>query len=247
MFNEEIALGKKHKKVQWIRPETAGNKNYYIIKNEPDIKNIRQSSKIKDCYFLSALGALCVKTQNTDFIKNLFHITERTKEKAYGIYFYINGVRQLILIDDFLAYSYKRKNLSLYYSSSFDKSELWVSLIEKAWAKLKGSYKNITKSNASNAFETLTGEFTKQYIINEYKKEKIWEKLRKYKKENDYLICAGTKIEFSLVKYLFRKGLEQGHEYTLIEIIENENIGNKNNENIINSNANITEELSNIM
>ena len=29
-------------------------------------------------------------------------------------------------------------------------------------------------------------------------------------------------MEFSLVKYLFRKGLEQGHEYTLIEIIENE-------------------------
>ena len=222
LFNEEKALGKIVKKVPWLRPEKAGNKNYCIIKDKPDIKNIKQSSNIDDCFFLSALGALCSNPKNTEFIKNLFHITERTKEKAYGIYFYINGVRQLILIDDFLAYSYKRKNLSLYYSSSFEKSELWVSFIEKALAKLKGSYENVKKSTASYAFEALTGAFTKQYKINEYKKEKIWEKLRKYKKENDYLICAGTKMEFSLVKYLFRKGLEQGHEYTLIEIIENE-------------------------
>ena len=72
--------------------------------------------------------------------------------------------------------SYKRKNLPLYYISSFDKSELWVSFIEKTLAKLK-----------------------------HYK---------------DYLICAGIKMEFSLVKWLFRNGLEQRHEYTLIEIIE---------------------------
>ena len=47
---------------------------------------------------------------------------------------------------------------------------------------------------------------------------KAWAKLKHYK---DYLICTGTKMEFSQVKWLFRKGLEQGYEYTLIEIIEN--------------------------
>ena len=108
--------------------------------------------------------------------------------------------------------------LSLYYSSSFDKSELWVSFIEKAWAKLKESYENVKKSNASYAFEAFTGTFIKQYVIYEYKKDKIWARLKYY---NNYLIRAGTKMEFSLVKWLFRKGLEQGHEYTLIKIIEN--------------------------
>ena len=161
MFNEEKALGKKNKKKIWLRPEEAGIKNYYIIKDKPDIKNIRQSPKIDDCYFLSALGALCEKDKKNDIVKNLFLIIERTKEKAYGIYFYINGVRQLILIDDFFAYFKDKKNLSLYYSSSFDKSELWVSLIEKAWAKLKGSYLNANKDRAKYAFEALTGAYTK--------------------------------------------------------------------------------------
>ena len=220
MFNEEKALGKKNKKKIWLRPEEAGIKNYYIIKDKPDIKNIRQSPKIDDCYFLSALGALCEKDKKNDIVKNLFLITERTKEKAYGIYFYINGVRQLILIDDFFAYFKDKKNLSLYYSSSFDKSELWVSLIEKAWAKLKGSYLNVSKSRALYAFEALTGAYTRQYIIRKNKSEKIWKLLRNTK---DYLICAGTKSDFSLVEmFLNKKGLEETHEYTLIEIIENE-------------------------
>ena len=224
MFNKEQALGKKIKKIMWLRPEEAGIKNFYIIKDKPDIKNIRQSRNIDDCYFLSALGALCVKDKNNDIVKNLFHITERTKEKAYGVYFYINGVRQLILIDDFFAYFKDKKNLSSYYSSSFDKSELWVSLIEKAWAKLKGSYLNANKDRAKYAFEALTGAYTKYYIIkkSENKKEELW---RILKKKKDYLICAGTKNDFTLVDIFYnmlnKTGLEEAHEYTLIEVIEN--------------------------
>ena len=42
LFNEEKALGKIVKKVPWLRPGKAGNKNYCIIKDKPDIKNIKQ-------------------------------------------------------------------------------------------------------------------------------------------------------------------------------------------------------------
>ena len=205
-FGEELALGEKSlkdkfiylfkKKIKWLRPNETGIINYYIFKNKPDIKYIQQSNYSDDCYFLSALGAVCEKCKNTNFVKNLFGITENTKEKAYGVYFYINGVRQLILIDDYLAYSSKLKNNNheLLYSSSSEKSELWVSFIEKAWAKYKGGYKEINGGYSIQAFDVLTGAYTKQVNLNYLKKDKIWEILKENK---DYLICAGTnKFEF---------------------------------------------------
>ena len=192
------------KKIEWYRPSEINDKKYYIIKNKPEIRNIRQSKNIKDRYFFSALGALCEKCKNTDIIKNLFYITETTKEKAYGVYFYIKGIRQLILIDDYFLYSFNNdiKKMDLYYSSSYEESELWVSLLEKAWAKLKGSYKNVDKGTVKEAFYALTGAYTKQVKIKPGESENIWNILNNNK---DYSICAT---------------LEKEYEYILIETIE---------------------------
>ena len=99
------ALDKSTQKIiTWERLDE--NKDFCIFKNDPTKDNIKQSKNIKDCYFLSALGTLCIKDK-INVIKNLFHITEITKEKVYGIYFYVDGNRQLILIDDFLPYQKK--------------------------------------------------------------------------------------------------------------------------------------------
>ena len=203
LFEKEKKLN-LFKKINWIRPSEINNKKYYIIKNKSEIKNIRQSKNIKDRYFFTALGALCEKCKNTDVIKNLFYIIERTKEKAYGIYFYIKDNRYLILIDDYFPYYSKndKEKLELCYSSSYEESELWVSLIEKAWAKFKGSYKNVEKGTVEEAFHALTGAYTKQLIIKPGKLEEIWNILNNNK---DYLICAT---------------LEKEYEYILIETIE---------------------------
>ena len=216
-------LFKWEKKVEWCRASEVNYKNLYIIKDKPDIKNIRQSKNINDCYFLSALGALCEKCKNTDIIKNLFYITERTIEKAYGVYFYINGIRQLVLIDDYFPYYIVDKSkYLLYYSSSYEESELWVSLLEKAWAKIKGSYKNADYSKAKEAFEALTGTYTIQRKIKKIKEEEndIWNYLKKNK---DYLICAGIYDDNSL-NSLLKFMLKKCHEYTVMDIIEDNNI-----------------------
>ena len=211
-FNSKKALGVKFKKLNWIRMSDTSNKNYFIFKNEPNIENIKQSKNLNNCYFLSALGALCDK--NTYLIKKLFHNIQRTKEQVYGIYFYINGKRKLILIDEYFAFD--KKN-NLFYGSSYDKSEIWVSLIEKAWAKLKGSYENTNKGEANEAFEALTGAFTKQIKIKKINKDRLWNILKDSK---DFPICAGT-INSDLFDDNFSAlGLKDNHEYTIMEIIE---------------------------
>jgi hypothetical protein len=118
------------------------------------------------------------------------------------------------LIDDYLAYS--AKDLKLFYSSSFIAQELWVSLIEKAWAKIHGGYKNIKKGLSTSAFEALTGAFTRKISIGICQDKKRRKKIRKILEDSkEYLICAGTKNVFS---QLFNKNLKEAHEYTVVKI-----------------------------
>ena len=208
-FNMDNAIENKFKKrVIWRRPDET--QEYYIFRKDPTKDNIKQSTKLRDCYFLSAIGSLCNKGQgNNNFIKKMFHSTEKTKEHVYGIYFYINGIRQLILIDDCLPYD--KKYNSLFFSSSYNESELWVSLLEKAWAKFKGSYRNINDGHASEAFKALTGAYTEKIQINRWNRG-LWDILEQSK---DFPICAGTS------DFLFGKGgLKPKHEYILVEVVK---------------------------
>ena len=84
-----------------------------------------------DCYFLSALGSLCAYP---DFFDKLFHIKEKTKEHVYGVYIYINGKWELILVDDYFPYQGSRFKQFVFGASG--QNELWVSLLEKAGRKL---------------------------------------------------------------------------------------------------------------
>ena len=216
---------KKFKKVlvkkctNWIRPNEFNNmRNYCVfINNKPDINNIKQG-KINDCYFLSAVGALCDKC-NT-FFKGLFHVTEKTYEHAYGINFYIKGRPKLFLVDDYFPCNEIRdkktkivtKNFC--FGSSFE-NEIWVPLIEKAWAKLKGNYAEAELGKAMESFEALTGAFTYQIKVKNIKnKDELWNTLKKY---NDFPMCAGsTKNTISCTLPFKELGLKEAHEYTLM-------------------------------
>ena len=58
------------------------------------------------------------------------------------IKFFVNGIETPVIIDDYLPV-YHGTN-QLVFARSDNKAELWVSLLEKAWAKLHGSYAAIS-------------------------------------------------------------------------------------------------------
>ena len=61
-----------------------------------------------------------------------------------GIYllkFFINGYEQLVIVDDYIPVVKGSNKLAF---ASAAKNEIWVSLLEKGWAKLHGSYSAIT-------------------------------------------------------------------------------------------------------
>ena len=59
-------------------------------------------------------------------------------------------------------------------------SIMWVSLIEKAWAKVNGCYARIGCGGLCNeAFDVLTEAYTEQKYIIKKKKDEIWKKMEK--------------------------------------------------------------------
>ena len=104
-----------------------------------------------DCYFLSVLSVLA---EHPNRIRKLF-ITETIND--YGIYavkICKNGEWRHVIVDDFFPCSNKRLGPCF---SKAHRDALWVLIMEKAWAKLHGSYERIEAGLADNVFRDLTG------------------------------------------------------------------------------------------
>ena len=196
---------------------------FYSNNAQPLLENIRQGEYIGDCYFLSALGSLC-KNENDNseqksYLKNLVKLVKREKNKLiYAVKYNINGKWKHVLVDNYFP-SILNKNgkINFCFGSSF-KRELWVSLFEKAWAKINGCYARIACGGHCNeAFDALTDAYTELIHIQTYldKREKLWEILFLYKK-NNYVMCAGSK-HFGIFD---NAGLIGGHAYTLMNLFD---------------------------
>jgi hypothetical protein len=81
------------------------------------------------------LAVLSSIAEDPKDVMALFHTKELNASGCYLVYFYINGVKKPVIIDDFLPC----KNNQPVFAHSRD-AEVWVCLLEKAWAKLHGSY-----------------------------------------------------------------------------------------------------------
>ena len=63
---------------------------------------------------------------------------EENSEGMYGVWSYKNGEKKLIVLDDMIP---SLNNETIF--SHANGPELWVIMLEKAWAKVHGSYERI--------------------------------------------------------------------------------------------------------
>ena len=84
---------------------------------------------------------------------------------------------------------------------------------------IKGGYAKIYEGLASEAFDFLTGAYTKSIKIKNRKKNKLWEDL---KNANEFPCCAGTITTDYLGFFdgFSNTGLQGGHDYTILEVNE---------------------------
>ena len=201
-------------KYNWSRVEEILNsKNYQVFEDGISPDDIIQGS-IGDCYFLSAIGSLC---KFSNYIDRLFLTKERTKEHLYGVFIFLNATWKLVLIDDYLPYTGK-KFKKFAFSSSGGK-ELWVALLEKAWAKINGNYAKIgCGGSPTEVFDVLTEAYTEQVQVHPYYKDYIWETMINAEKKG-YIMTAGSSADITNLN-LDEVGLCAGHAYTVLGVLE---------------------------
>lgn len=104
-----------------------------------------------DCYFLGALACLALHPER---IRRLFVTKAITSSGRYELQLYKGGQPIHIVVDDFFPCTGVSGGFSF---ARCNGSELWVQLLEKAWAKLHGCYQNIESGNVGQALQDLTG------------------------------------------------------------------------------------------
>ena len=89
-----------------------------------------------------------------DQIKALIETKEVNAAGIYLIKFYINGVETPVIVDDYLPVTKGTTDPAFAYSRE---GELWVSLLEKGWAKLHNTYARIEAGLPCFASNHLSG------------------------------------------------------------------------------------------
>ncbi|KAH9601216.1 Peptidase C2 [Trypanosoma melophagium] len=117
-----------------------------------------EQGELSDSWVMSAIAILAEKQ---DQIKNIFRhptdCTQTIKEASVGAYRALinrDGMWKSYLVDDFLPVFGGKPRFA---RSTGDPCELWVSILEKAYAKRNGGYINISSGDPLLALRDLTG------------------------------------------------------------------------------------------
>ena len=191
------------KVIGWMRcSDLFKNQKYLLFENKIEKDDINQGI-LGDCYFLASVAAL---TEYPNLIYQMFKTKTINKEGYFEIIFFIDGEFQIVIVDDYIPID-KRTKKEVY--ARPNKNEIYVCILEKAWAKLNGGYSNIIKGWMHQVLETFTGFPSESHNHTKVKSEVLWNAINYASNKNCILSCSSTKNVES-------KGLVNSHAYTLI-------------------------------
>lgn len=185
--------------------------------------------QLGDCWLLCSLASLA---EFPHLVENLFLGKSASANEAgvYKVQFCKNGRRIGVIVDDYFpCHSYG----GLIYSRGRG-PELWVSLVEKAYAKLHGSYSAIENGLPYEAMMDLTGAPYKNFRIADadvgakIADGSLWDYLCSCDRRKYIMSCETPgKDAFSKTGETPVGGLVPGHAYTLLECLSTVNGGHR--------------------
>lgn len=164
---------------QWLRIQDifqSSDKNHQVpwsVMSSPKPSDIEQGA-LGNCWLMAALALI---TERPRVLQHILLTKTINNEGVYLVRLCHNGLWKTIIVDDFFPCTYHR---SLAFSQA-TRHQLFVPLIEKACAKLYGSYANLTGGRILEGLQLLTGApcdyIDLQTSDQQFKHDLIWAKL----------------------------------------------------------------------
>eukprot|EP00830_Metopus_es_P003775 TRINITY_DN13506_c0_g1_i1.p1 TRINITY_DN13506_c0_g1~~TRINITY_DN13506_c0_g1_i1.p1 ORF type:complete len:778 (+),score=93.28 TRINITY_DN13506_c0_g1_i1:1-2334(+) len=129
----------------------------------------------------------------------------------YIVKLFLNGLWRMITLDDFFPVTHSGTPLC----ATSKKGKLWVSLLEKAYLKVKGGY-NFKGSNSSTDLYAFTSWMPEKVDLKTADRKTLWEKIYGGVNNNDCLITIST----GQVEDEEKIGLKGNHAYAVLEVIQ---------------------------
>lgn len=200
--------------IVWRRPKDFIEHDINVYKDGIHPSDIAQGA-LGDCWFLASLAALA---EYPEMIKQRFVTKEYNECGIYEIQCYKNGQDTKVIVDDYFPCNF-RTGRPCY--SKAKGGELWPLLLEKAWAKLHGSYQQIEAGIPMHALMDLCGGLGKVVLFRREQEAiqsgKLWEQLKFWDSQR-YLMVAGSPGHDNMTKDVAKRptgGIVPGHAYTV--------------------------------
>jgi len=170
---------------------------------------------LKDGYFLSAVAALA---EEPSLIQRLFLTEESNKVGLYAIWLCDSGTWKPILLDEYIPCNERSGSYFPIFAQSTN-DDLWISLLEKAYAKIYGSYVNIEGGSCQHALRDLTGAPVEE-LRDETDIDKIWDFISDSLSKEYFLCCSNDSTQTIQGQETQKEGSDNSYAYTVLDARE---------------------------
>lgn len=195
----------------WKRPHEICDNPEWISSGASRF-DVRQG-ELGDCWLLAAVASLTCSTR-------LFHKVVPPEQNFTDDYcglfrfnFWHQGEWQEVVVDDRLP----TYNGQLVFMHSTEKNEFWSALLEKAYAKLNGSYESLKGGSTSEAMEDFTGGVTEMFDLREKTPPNLLKIMLKAAERGSLMGCS-IDADPGQLEARLENGLVMGHAYSVTAV-----------------------------
>ncbi|GAA0139178.1 cysteine protease [Lithospermum erythrorhizon] len=204
----------------WLRPPDIVKGNHpdsypCLFSGSPNPSDVCQG-RLGDCWFLSAVAVLTEVSK----ISEIMITPEYNEEGVYTVRFCIQGEWVPVVVDDWIPCESPGRPA---FATSRKRNELWISILEKAYAKLHGSYEALEGGFVQDALVDLTGgageeiDMRSSHVQIDLASGRLWSQILRFKQEG-FLLGAGSPSGSDV--HVSSSGIVQGHAYSILQVRE---------------------------